>query len=62
MKKNNTFYFNMFVIRPCQIIALIFLLVSFIGDYNVLIADIRNTIIVVIFIGALEFGVRCSDD
>lgn len=62
MKKNNTFYFDMFIIRPCQLIALILLLVSLIEDYNILSADIRNTIIVIIFIGLLECGIRCSDD
>ena len=62
MKKSNTFYFDTFVIRPCQLIALILLLVSLIEDWNVFIADITNTIVVIIFVGGLEWGIRCPDD
>lgn len=61
MKKNNTFYFNIFILRPCQIIALIFLLVSLIEDWNVLMVDIRNTIIIAICVGAFECMIRCPD-
>ena len=61
MKKSNTFYFNIFILRPCQIIALILLLVSLIEDWNVLMVDIRNTIIIIICVGAFECMIRCTD-